>query len=574
MAPALAPLTMWGGSRMLCLIPRRLIVPFMLLALLFAVGPRPATAAKDELVIGMTQFPSTFHPNIDAMLAKSYVLAMTQRPFTVYDKDWKLICLLCVELPTIENGGARMLVLPDGKKGVAVTYKIHPRAAWGDGTPVSTEDVLFTWEVGRHPKSGVGNLELYRRIFKIDVHNAKTFTLHVDKLTFEYNAINDFQLLPAHLERRHFADPENYKRRTTYDSEPNNPGLAFGPYRIVQVTPGAHIVLEPNPTWYGDKPYFKRIVVRVIENTAALEANLLSGAIDYIAGELGLSLDQALAFEKRHGARFDIAYKAGLIYEHIDLNLDNPVLKDKRVRQALLHALDREAISSQLFAGKQPVAHSFVSPLDWIATSDLKTYPYDPKRAGELLHAAGWSTLRDGFRHNAAGERLTLELMTTAGNRVREAVQQVLQSQWRKIGVDARLKNEPARVFFGETVRRRQFPAMAMFAWISSPENVPRSTMHSDHIPTTDNNWAGQNYTGFRNAEADALIERIEVELDRAKRRQLWQRLQEIYVEELPVLPLYYRADPFIVPKWLVGIEPTGHQYSTPLWVEHWRVRP
>ncbi|MBI3453285.1 MAG: peptide ABC transporter substrate-binding protein, partial [Rhodospirillales bacterium] len=346
------------------------------------------------------------------------------------------------------------------------------------------------------------------------------------------------------------------------------------PYRIVQVAPGSHVVLETNPTWYGPKPHFKRIVVRVIENTAALEANLLSGGIDYIAGELGLSLDQALAFEKRHGARFDIAYKAGLIYEHIDLNLDNPALQDKRVRQALLYALDREAISRQLFESKQPVAQSSVSPLDRIAFADLRRYAYDPARAAALLDAAGWNEMKGGFRHNAAGQRLALELMTTAGNRSRETVQQVLQSQWRKLGIDVRLRNEPARVFFGETVRRRQFPAMAMFAWLSAPESVPRTTLRSDQIPTPENNFAGQNYTGFKNPEMDSLIDRIEVELDRDKRRVLWRQIQEIYIEELPVLPLYFRADAFIVPKWLAGIEPTGHQFPTTLWVEAWRARP
>ena len=88
--------------------------------------------------------------------------------------------------------------------------------------------------------------------------------------------------------------------------------------------------------------------------------------------------------------------------------------------------------------------------------------------------------------------------MTTAGNRTRELVSQVLQSQWRFIGIDVRIRNEPARVFFGQTVTERKFPAMAMFAWISSPENVPRSQLHSAHIPSAGNNYAGQNYTRVR----------------------------------------------------------------------------
>src|SRR5262247_2187333 len=104
----------------------------------------PSAAARDQLVIGTTQFPSNFHPSIDAMLAKSYVLGFTQRPLTTYDQDWQLVCLLCTELPTIENGKAKIEDLPANfqrdagttfcksadpalaTKGMAVTYTIQP----------------------------------------------------------------------------------------------------------------------------------------------------------------------------------------------------------------------------------------------------------------------------------------------------------------------------------------------------------------------------------------------------------------------------------------------------------------
>ncbi|MEX0814327.1 MAG: peptide ABC transporter substrate-binding protein [Dongiaceae bacterium] len=529
--------------------------------------------AREQLVIGMTQFPSTLNPNIDSMLAKSYVLAMTQRPFTTYDENWELVCLLCTELPTLENGLAKLEALEGGGQGVAVTYTIQPGAAWGDGVPVTTEDVRFTYEVGAHPQSGVGNAELYRRILKIDVADAKTFTMHFDRVEFTYNAINDFELLPAHVERAAFAEPAEYRNRTAFDADPTNPGLYFGPYRVAAIESGAQIVLEANPSWWGEPPAFRRIVLRVVENTAALEANLLSGAIDYIAGELGLTIDQALAFEKRHGDAFDVAYKPVLFYEHLDLNLDNPILADKRVRQALLLALDRAGMSAELFGGRQPVAHGAVSPLDWIHTEDVPKYPHDPARAAALLEEAGWTVASDGLRRNAAGERLSLELMTTAGDRTRELVEQVLQSQWRKVGVDIRIRNEPARVFFGQTVSQRKFTGMALFAWLSAPENVPRTTLHSAMIPTPENGFAGQNYAGFRNAEMDELLDKIEVELDRAEREKLWHRLQRLYAEELPALPLYFRAQAFILPKWLDGVTPTGHQGPSTLWVERWRVK-
>jgi len=528
-------------------------------------------ARAAELKIGLSQFPSTLNPQIDSMLAKSYVLAMTQRPITAYDQDWNLICMLCVELPTLENGQAKLETLPDGRQGIAVTYRLQPDATWGDGTPVTSADMVFTWEAGLHPKSGFTNFETFRRILAIDVIDDKTFTLHNDRVTFDYNSLQ-LDLLPAHVERPIFeTDPAAYRNRTAYDRDPTNPALAFGPYRIVEVVSGSRIVLEPNSTWSGPAPAFDRITVQVIENTAALEANLLSGAIDMIAGELGLTIDQALAFEKRQGGRYTFIYKPGLIYEHLDLNLDNPILADRRVRRALVYALDREALNNTLFGGKQPVARSSVSPLDWIYDPNVPTYPFAPDRADALLKEAGWIPGSDGIRQNAAGERLTIELMTTAGNRTRELVAQVLQSQWRELGIDARIRNEPARVFFGETVSKRKFTGAAMFAWLSSPENVPRTTLYSDQIPTAENNWAGQNYTGFKNAEMDSLIDAIEIELDRDKRKALWSRLQRLYAEELPVIPLYWRAEAYVLPKWLKGVRPTGHQGTTTLWVEEWQ---
>ena len=166
---------------------------------------------------------------------------------------------------------------------------------------------------------------------------------------------------------------------------------------------------------------------------------------------------------------------------------------------------------------------------------------------------------------------MRLEIMTTAGNRSRELVQQVMQSQWKAVGVDVRIKNQPARVFFGKTVTERLYTGLAMYAWISSPESVPRTTLHSGHIPNADNNFAGQNYTGFKNSEMDALLEIIETELDRTKRQKLWHSLQRIYANELPVIPLYFRANPYVIPKWLTGVVPTGHQYPTSHWVEKWK---
>lgn len=548
---------------------RASFVVIVLIAVL--LGFDPGRAKADDLTIGMSQFPPNFHPLIEAVLAKEMVLSATQRPLTVHDQAWQPICMLCVTYPTLENGLAVLETTADGDEGVAVTYQIQPDATWGDGTPVTSADAVFTWDVGRHPQSGVSNAELYRRILSVEVIDDKTFVLHRDRVEFDFGSIHDFKLLPSHLERPVFeADPSAYRNRSLFETDPTNPGLAFGPYKIASVVSGSEIVLEKNPTWWGKPSAFERVTFKTIENTAALEANLLSGAIDMIAGELGLTIDQAIAFEKRHGDDYNVIYKSGLIYEHLTPNLDTPLFEDKRMRQALLLALDRKTISERLFDSRQLVANTSVSPLDWIYSEDTKTYDYDPEAAKALLDEMGWSDIRGGIRHNAAGEPLTFEFTTTAGQRLRELVQQVLQSQWRQVGIDARIRNEPARVLFGETVAKRMFDGITMFAWVSSPENVPRSVLGSDQIPTAENNWAGQNSSGYRSPEMDSLLDQIEVELDRDKRAALWAELQQLYAEDLPELPLFFRADAYILPLWLQGLEPSGHQGVSTLWIEDW----
>ena len=542
-------------------------------ALATALSSAPALAqenSRDELVIGVSQFPQGFHPNLASHVVLSLINGMTRRPFTVYDADWKLICMLCETLPSREAGSIRDWTTPDGKDGLEVDYTIRPGATWGDGVPVTTKDVEFTWEIGRDETAGINNQELYRRMEKIVAHDASRFTIFWNKRTCNAEAINDFELVPAHLEAAAATDPAAYRTRNAYDTDPTQAGLYFGPYRISNVEPGASITLEPNPSWWGKKPAFKRITVRTIENTAALEANLLSGEIDYIAGEDGISLDQAIAFEKRHGDRFNVVFKPGLFYEHVDLRLDNPILGNLQVRRALLHAIDRNAISERLFEGKQPVADTFVHPLDSVHTDDVRKYPFEPDTARQLLDGSGWTDIRKGIRHNAAGEPLRIEIMTTAGNRVRELVEQVIQSNLREVGVDLRIRNQPARVLFGQTIRQREFPGMAMFAWFSTPENIPRTTLHSSMIPTAENGWSGQNYTGFANPVMDEAIDRVEVECGAAAQTRHWTTIQQTYAEELPVLPLYFRANAFVMPQWLSGVTPTGHQYPSTLWIENW----
>jgi peptide/nickel transport system substrate-binding protein len=548
----------------------------MVLLVGLVVGNAGAQAAPQKtLTIGINQFPHSLHPSFDAMAATAYILGFARRPLTAYDTNWRLVCMLCETVPTLENGLAKVVPVPTEVgdhtgRGIEVTFRLREGATWGDGTPITSDDVVFTWQVGKHPLTGYTAVETFNRILDIKVIDARTFTLVRDRVSFSYASSGDFRILPKHLEQEAFADPARYRERSLYNTAPTTPGLWSGPWRISTVERGVQVVLERNPAWTGPAPAFDRVVIKAIENSAALEANLLSGGLDMIAGEVGVDVDQAQAFEKRHSDRYSVLYRPALYYEHLEPRLDSPQLSDLRVRRALLMGLDRPALSARLFGGKVPVAVSSVSPLDWVYDKTLEVVPYDPKAAADLLDQAGWTVGEDGIRQRD-GVRLSIDLQTTAGNRTRERVEQVIQAQWKALGVEVVIRNLPPRVLFGDVLDQRKFTGLALFAWISAPENPPRSTLHCEEIPSAENGWRGQNYTGYCNPEMDRLIDSVEVELDESKRAEIWRQIQQLYAHDLPALPLYFRAEAYLLPQWLEGVTPTGHMNYSSLGAEYWR---
>ncbi|MBU6499691.1 MAG: peptide ABC transporter substrate-binding protein [Rhodospirillales bacterium] len=536
------------------------------------IAPAQAAPAKDTLTIGIAQFPSSLHPDIDAEVVKAYVLGFVIRPITAFDKDWKNSCLLCTTLPTIANGLAKFETQPGGAKGMAVTIKLKPDLAWGDGVPVTTKDLLFTWKIGKDPASGFSNPNPWTRVSSIDVVDDHTAVLHLNKVLTSYNQWD--QLLPAHIEEPVYnkaGSPAAYIKETVFNTAPTTAGLYDGPYLVSEYQSGVQVVLSPNPHWAGPKPGFKHIVLKLIANTAALQANLLSGDVDMAAGEgIGLTIDQVLALRKQHPKQFTYIFKPSLTYEHIDLKKENPFLADLRVRQALLYAIDRQTLVKKLFEGTQPVADTWVNPLNPTYTANVKKYPFDPKKARALLAEAGWKPGADGICRNAAGQELSLEIATTSGNTLRELTEQVLQSEWKAVCVKVDIKNQPPRTLFGETAKKRQFTGMFMYAWSSGVTESPRRTLASTDIPTAANNWTGANYIAFANPKMDADITAAESELDPAKQKALWADMQKIYADELPVLPLFFRADPHVIPTWLKGYTPTGQSDMSVLWAENW----
>ena len=189
---------------------------------------------------------------------------------------------------------------------------------------------------------------------------------------------------------------------------------------------------------------------------------------------------------------------------------------------------------------------------------NIRKYPFDKTKANQLLSEAGWIK-KDGEEiRSKNGKPLAFILMTTAGNKSRERIEQLLQSQWREIGVDIQIQNQPAKVFFGDTLRRRKYAHMAMFSWVKDPLAVSDTLWRCDYIPSSKNGFLGQNQSGFCNAKADQLLKSASLELDNQKRAKIGQEFEALWAEELPSLPLFFRVDVSITKKGLKNWKPTG----------------
>ena len=538
-----------------------------LAALLALTAP---SEAKDSLVIGVAQFPASLHPYISSQTVQFYTLGFAQRPITAFSTEGKPVCLLCTEVPTLENGLARIEDQPDGSKGLAVTIKLRPDLDWSDGVPVTARDIAFTWKLASDPASGFSNNYVWSRAKSVEIVDDHTAVLHLPRTLVTYQMWD--YILPEHLERSiaDSGDALNYINHTLYNSAPTTPGLWNGPYIISHYESGSLIELTPNPHWHGKPPAIKRVVVRLVDNTAALQANLLSGDVDMTPSGIGVTTDQAVLLEKDHPGQFQFFYRPGLSYERIDLQKDNPMLADLRVRQALLLAIDRKTLVSRLFSGHASVALSWINALEPNYTTDVPTYPYDPARARTLLQEAGFTPGPDGICRNAAGDRLSFEFATTSGNRVRELSQQVMQSWWKAVCIEVTIKNQPSRSFFGELMRKRAYTGLAEYANSTRIGLPPTPFYGSAATPTAANNWNGQNWTGFSDKAMDAALAAADVELDPAKQKADWLEMQRIYATALPELPLYLREDPDIVPSWLHGYKANGREDYQTYTAEDW----
>jgi peptide/nickel transport system substrate-binding protein len=525
--------------------------------LLFAAQP-----ARKRLVIhGERQVTSLGYHNRRETEHVSMVDAglVTQNPVTL-----ERVPVLAEELPSVKKGTWK---IDTQKKTMITVYKLRPGLTWHDGKPYTSKDFEFGWQIAKHPEFPMPDRLVPELISKIETPDDRTIVIHWNDLYNEAYAIQytHVRAFPRHLLQEAFAagDMKAFANLPYW----NKNFIGAGPYRVVEWDAGTRMELEAFKDFTLGRPKIERVTYKTVEDTNTNLAAVLAGEVD-LCMRSTLSFDGAMIlreqWEKPGKGKI---YISPASWSWLNLSRDNPWFSDVKVRRALLHALDREAMVQNLFKGEKivsdvPLSRVRKSYKKALATATL--YKYDPETAKKLLAEAGWKPGSDGVLVNSKGERMEFEFRVTAERRDHEQAQAIIADYWKKVGVRTNIKNLPNRLLNAAENRNRWPGAFIGTHNVTVEEWQER--FHTKNIPSAENRFALENVSGWNDSRKDAILDELNSIVTPARSEQLQLEFLKMFSDALPHLPLYYSPEVLVVKKGLTGITPrqeSGGQNSS-----------
>ncbi|MDX9971352.1 MAG: peptide-binding protein [FCB group bacterium] len=402
------------------------------------------------------------------------------------------------------------------------TFKLRDGIKFSDGAPLTAEDVKFSFDKLMDPAVDAADL----RNYFLTVDRCEV----VDPLTVRFVCKEPYFKMLITLGEDLKIVPKHIFETGDFNTHPNNrKPIGSGPYVMDSWDTNRQIVLSRNENYWGKKPHILKRVYKIItDDNAALQV-LERGDLD----TMGLTAEQWDRRAKRpeFEAQFDkLAYYTPF-HSYIGWNTRQPQLSDKRVRRALTMLLNRELILDKIFYGMGVVVSNsfFIESNEY--NKDLKPLPFSPADAKRLLDDAGWKdTNGDGVR-DKDGIPLRFEFLLVANSPDAEQLATVFQEELKKAGIEMSIRPLEWATFI-DSIQKRKFDA-CMLGWQLDPEQDPYQIWHSSQSDE------GSNYPGFKNAEADKIIEDARREFDPAKRAEMYHRLSVIIDEEQPYTFLF-----------------------------------
>ncbi len=550
-----------------------------------SISAQPGNGDDRVLTLVYWQAPTTLNPYLSGGHKDRDAASITLEPLAKYSPEGMLVPALAAEIPSLENGG----ISPDL---ASITWKLRDNLRWSDGIPLTAQDVVFTWRYCTNEATGCTASSAFNDVSSVDALDDSTVRVTFHAPTpYPYTAFVG-AFVPV-LSQAQFG--VCIGEAAAGCVEENHAPLGPGPYRIVEFTPNREAVYERNLHYFGETPYFERVVLRGGGDAlSAAQAVLESGTADYA---WNLQIDPGTLTEMEAAERGTVVSAFSSLVERIVLNQTNldPALGEDRseyldganphpfltfppIARAMSMALDRTIVSEQLygFAG-QPACNLITGPTPYVSTANDNCLAQDIGGANALLDDSGvLDTDGDGIReYNGVPLRVTFQ---TSTNDIRQETQALVQEWWSDIGIETELIHHDAAVFFGgdpvadrDQVYGRFFADVQMYA--DGPAIDPQQYLVGltcAQVPDRDNNWGGSNVARACNPEFDELAEQLPHTPIGPDRDALVKRLNDTLVQGYAEIPIVNRGFVSAHANTLKGVRVNG--WDSELWnIAEWR---
>jgi peptide/nickel transport system substrate-binding protein len=499
-------------------------------------GPDTGPAYGDLLIDASTGDASTLIPPLASDLPSHAVAGHVYNGLIKYDGDLNLVGDLAES----------WTVSPDG---LTITFKLRKGVKWHDGKPFTAQDVMFTYQVMVDPKTPTAYGEDYKQVKKAEVLDDYTFRVTYPKPFAPALGSWTMAILPKHL----------LEGQDITKSPLGRHPVGTGPYKFQEWRAGDRIILSSNPDYFEGRPYLNGYVYLVKPDQATMFLELKAGNID----RMGLTPQQyKRQTEYAKFQRLFNKYKyVDFAYTYLGYNLEDQRFADRRVRQALTHAINKEEIVDGVLMGLGQQATGIYKPGTWFSNPDVPRFDYNPEKAKALLGEAGWRPNSEGILEKD-GKPFEFTILTNQGNDLRVRTAEIIQRRLREVGIVVKIRTVEWAAFIKEFIDKGRFEAV-LLGWTTGQDPDAFDIWHSSKTKPGE-----LNFIHYNNPEVDRLLEEGRHTFDREKRRQAYFRLQEIIAEDQPYTFLYVPDALPAIHKRFRGIKPApaGINYNFPKW--------
>jgi peptide/nickel transport system substrate-binding protein len=437
------------------------------------------------------------------------------------------------------------------RDGLVITFHLRRGVKWTDGVEFTADDVMFGYKTITNEKTPTAYAEDYLQVKKAEVLDKYTFRATYGKpFAPALSTWGSLVVLPKHL----------LEGKDITKSDLTRSPVGLGPYKLVKWVPGQEVILDSNRDYFEGRPYIDRYVYRIIPDPATMFLELRTGGIDIMGlTPLQYTKQTENAYFRENFQKFRYPTFA---YTYMGFNLKHPFFKDKRVRQAIAHAIDKqEIVDVVLFGLGKPATGPYV-PNTWPYNPNVTKYEYSPEKAKQLLKEAGWEdTNGDGILEKE-GRPFKFTIFTNMGNTTRMNTATIIQWRLAKIGIKVDIRALEWSTFVNEFIDKRRFEAV-IIGWGIGLDPDQYDIWYSGKTKEKE-----FNFVSYSNPEVDALLEKGRRTFDIEERKKTYFRMQEILADELPYIFLYVPEATPIVHARFKGIKPSpiGIEYNLPKW--------